>query len=158
MLSFAQEEGWKYFFWYVFVCLLYNTNFMNTLKCNDFFKCKKKFIDYSNCVQSTKSPHFLHRKKVGQLCKRRRVLWLSILLVYGVQYSIYPNKHIVYIQLMSIVEPTIDQPLSCHVFSSERGELLAWTPGSPADHLGSHQSPSWIHATSSTKKGIMINS
>ena len=86
------------------------------------------------------------------------MLWLSILLVYGVHDSIYSNKHIVYTQLMPIVEPTIDQPLSCHVFSSERGELLAWTLGSPADHLGSHQSPSWTHATSSTKKEIMSNS
>ena len=46
------------------------------------------------CFQSTKSPHFPLRGKVGQLRKRKRVLYWPIyatvytVLVYAIQYSI----------------------------------------------------------------------
>ena len=38
--------------------LLYNTNFMNKLRFNEFLR--KKFIDCTNVLQSTKSPSFLY--------------------------------------------------------------------------------------------------
>ena len=59
---------------------------MNKLKFKDFFKLKteKKYIDYTTFFLNTKSHQcqFTLRGKVGQLRKRKRVLCLSILLVY----------------------------------------------------------------------------
>ena len=56
---------------------------MNKLKFKDFFKTKNNLLTV-HIFQSTKSPHFAPRGKVGQLGKRKRVLCLSsILLVYA---------------------------------------------------------------------------
>ena len=66
--------------------LLYNTNFMNKLKLNDFiknWKQRKIFLDCTNFIQSTKSPHCPLRK-VGQFTvhsKRKRSLCLSIYII-----------------------------------------------------------------------------
>ena len=58
---------------------------MNKLKVKAFLRLKKQFIDCTNFPQSTKSPHFPLRGKVGQLSKRNRVLvGLSKLLVYAI--------------------------------------------------------------------------
>ena len=48
--------------------LLYKTNFMSKVKFNDFFYQDQK---YFKKILSTKSPHFPHRGKVGQLVRGR---------------------------------------------------------------------------------------
>ena len=53
---------------------------MNKLKFKDFFKTKNNLLTV-HIFQSTKSPHFAPRGKVGQLGKRKRVLCLSIYII-----------------------------------------------------------------------------
>ena len=80
------EEGWKYFFidLSLFVLLFY-TNFLNKLKFNDLKKTIF-LLTWTYFFQSTKSPHFPLRGKVGQLSKmKREICWstVSMVLVYG---------------------------------------------------------------------------
>ena len=49
--------------WFVFLVLLYTTNFMNKLKFNYFSKIIKYYIDCTHFLLSTKSSHFTLRVK-----------------------------------------------------------------------------------------------
>ena len=82
-ISWFKEEGWKYFCRFVYVCFTLHIIQTSRTKLNSMIvfkpplpkKKKKKKSMTVPFFQSTKSPHFRLRGKVGQLRKRKRGLY-----------------------------------------------------------------------------------
>ena len=75
-ISWFKEEGWKYFWRFVFFCF----NSWANLNSMIVLKLKTKIIKQI-CYKSTKSPHCPLKGKVGQLSRRKRVLCWSIYII-----------------------------------------------------------------------------
>ena len=91
-ISWFQEEGWKYISVDLFLfVLVYNTNFMNKHKFNDFDKkLKRKLFNDCSFFISTKSPHFQLRGTVDQLRKRKRVICWSTYIIRLCTWPLFP--------------------------------------------------------------------
>ena len=108
-------------------------------------KLKKYFIDFTNFLQSTQSPHFPLGGKVGQLSKKKRVLWWSIYII-----CIWPEQSSRCSQ--HPVQPADPVPNECCpslVTRCSRSPRVGWCRGwvawAPFDPAGASLSPaaSW---------------